>query len=110
MDVSKDPKIIQYANTITGLPEYHVMKQALEKCFGENAKVSFENIEDTKKAIEEEYTAIEYGLLTEYTETTATEEPYPQEENKVAEKQTGPTPEEITNNLSKSSICLIDYV
>lgn len=64
MNVSKDPRIIQYANTITGMPEYHIMKTALEEVFGEDEKVSFENIDSMRKVIREEYVKHEYGLLT----------------------------------------------
>lgn len=64
MDVSKDPKIVEYASTITGLPEFYLMKQTLEEVFGQNEFVTFENIESMRKVIEQIYSDKELGLLT----------------------------------------------
>ena len=63
MDVSKDPKVIEYAWTMTGLPEFYIMKAVLINIFGDNAKVSFENIEDMRSVIEDNYTNEELGLI-----------------------------------------------
>jgi hypothetical protein len=65
MYASTDPRIIQYAATITGLPEYHFMKETLEEVFGEDSKILFENIEDMKQVIIDTYSDKEYGFITQ---------------------------------------------
>lgn len=108
MDVSKDPRIVQYANTITGLPDYHIMKEALESVFGENEKVSFENVEEMRGVIVDTYTESEYGLLTQgLDDLTIGSTQKDDEEEKKESKPNGPTPEEITSNLSKDNLIIL---
>ena len=111
MDVSKDPRIVQYANTITGLPDYHIMKEALESVFGENEKVSFENVEEMRGVIVDTYTESEYGLLTQgLDDLTIGSTKKDDEEEKKESKPNGPTPEEITSNLSKDNLIILKGV
>ena len=63
MDISKDPRLVEYACTMTGLPEFHIMRTVLINIFGENDKISFENIEDMRRVIEENYTNEEFGII-----------------------------------------------
>ena len=109
--------MIQYANTITDLPDYQVMKSSLETVFGETAEISFEDIEHTKQTLIgkssgwslDTYTDIEYGNLTNGVDGIKINQEDNEEEVKegveegVKEKGVGPGIEEVTQMLSKWS-------
>ena len=107
MDVSKDSRIIQYACTITGLTEYHLMKETLEEVFGEGELVNFENVESLKKWITDTYSDKELEFVTNgdfSTNNTEEDKKIDEEEEEKESKNKKFTSEEITKHLSKFSM------
>lgn len=105
MDVS-DPCMVQYANTITGLSEYHLMKDALVEVFGEGQQIDFENIEEMKQVVVQTYADKEMEFINAGASDGDENEEQKEEIEVVQEIEdskttSGFTPEEITQHLSK---------
>lgn len=106
MNVSTDPRIVQYTMTITCLSEYHLMKDTLEEVFGENAKASFESIEDVKQVIVDTYADKEYSFITQSESNEDSKQAEGKEEKKNVrdieeQKIKDPDTVEIIENLSE---------
>ena len=106
MNVSKDAKITQYASTITGLSEFHLMRDTLEEVFGEGELIDFGNVEDMKQVIIDTYSKKEYQFVTRGDLAHENQEKANGEDDKEEEKEDKNiqgkfSAEEITKHLSK---------